>query len=443
VKITYLNPGQPGRDLVYPSVYMVDLLNSLGFELVDEGESDLILVTMSDPDSFSSLRAIRNRNQNAKIIVGGFEAYAGEWMLAFADYVVAGKGERFLLTLARTREIPVDLPEVYSLATVYWRACVPYEGTPVEDFPVITVGEKSMYGVAGFGCKSKCAFCLTSWVQPHRDASESHVKRMANYAEASDKRITFVTNDYDLFKYGRAVNAQSVMVRDILSDEDAFLKMLAESRRGMLHIGVEGFLEKTRRKLAKPLKAEQLRRVLDMIGYSNFDVEVFFISGIPGDGQIEDIEDMFPMGTTRSPRIFLKFTTLNPAPHTPLWTTPLDSIGELTDEDVLEWYKRFCMKRNPRLRTFAVRTPARELWRSVLRRCDPEQVFKIPLMPKANTPVAEFLDDVVACGLENTIDVTGRELPNSHIISPLRGVLNKAIEKWNHPAAVLREVRFE
>lgn len=433
MNVQYFNLSATPRDVTYVGAYIPILIERSGMTVTDDAH--IILCTVSDVDAWPKLRALRNRNKEKIIIVGGFEAYVGEWMLAYADFVVAGKGERFINEMGKNREIPEDLPEVYTTRTFKNKACIPYEHNDFSTYPVIKTSRGRCYAVVGFGCKAKCDFCLTSWAQGYRVAQRSLCNSLIRRAQARKIKITLVRNDYDAETTGlKNVNAQSMRVADFLK-----AKKIKGGGLSTLHIGIEGLTEATRKKLRKPISNLEIKETIYKLGVLKLRAELFFISGIPGDGNLQDLKCLFEIERAKSPPVHLKFTTLNPVPHTPLWTMNLRDIGEITQQDIDLWYEKFILKTNRRIRTFSTRTPSRELWRAMMRRCLPDEVEKLGKPPDAFTPSKEYLDVVESKGLVHLICPSGI-LANSHIITPNRSRMAMSAVRWGLLPPIYRDV---
>jgi radical SAM superfamily enzyme YgiQ (UPF0313 family) len=425
------------RDTTYTSRYIPTLMERAGITLSDE--SHVIFATVSDAMAFSSLRALRRKNPHATIVAGGYEAYNGEWMLAFADAVVVGKGERFIAQAGEQGELPMDLPEVFTRDTIEARATVPYENSNLYDYPLIQTKRALYYAVASFGCKGKCAFCGTSWVQPYRRVSDAHAQKLCEMAK--EKRITLITNDFDMWR-GHNINVQSMRVQDVLQSARAREALDRATGYSLVRFGVEGFTEAMRRKLGKPVSNEDLKLVFRILQDYNVKCQVFLIAGIPGDGELDNLLAFIEPSLASRPEIRLKFTTLNPNPHTPLWTMNLWDIGEITEAQLKKWRDEKVLKLSRRVRVLPFGTAARELWRAMLRRCQYHEVEILGSPPKARSSKDEYLREVERKGMGHLIDVTLSDAPlaNSHIVTPYRDSLAKAAGKWGLSAQVLRDV---
>ncbi len=425
--VRYVNLGG-GKTAAYLTGYMRWLITKSGMRLDDA--APIILASVSDVDLFPALRNLRRVNPHSTIIVGGFEAYAGEWMLAYADAVVVGKGERFIRLLGESGEIPLDLPEV--MTRDGHRVVIPYEDSDLAQYPLIRTGKRKFYAVGGFGCKNKCAFCLTSWAQKERHISQDRIRAIERQVANAGNgcRLTVIANETPYLLEN--INAQSMRVRDLIRNWD-WLAAHKGSYFSLIHLGVEGFTEETRRKLGKPISNDEVRLALHLLRQINQPCELFFITGLPGDdNRFELLDELLEPDTASKPPIKFKFTTLDPLPHTPLWTLPLDQIGEVTQEQAVEWHRTHAMGITLRVRTFPIRTPARALWRAAMRRCMPDEVNALGAPPVAHSTNGEFLDSLRRGGLEHTIDpmASGRYVANSRIVTPYRQVLPRAAARW-------------
>lgn len=441
MKVQYRNLSKVDREATYAGLYMRYLLKKHGLEITEDAK--IILCTVSDPDAYKALRRTRKKNKNAIIIVGGAESYMGEWMTTYADYVVAGKGERFIEMLAKHQEIPVDLPEVYTADSVFKKYCYPYEDNNIQEYPVIKTGKNSAYAVMGFGCQGKCTFCVTGWVQPHRTISDEKVMSVIRSTKkniGNNARITFVTNDYSQFRFGEHINAQSVRVADMIKYNKngvSWKDMLPKSKFSLMHIGVEGISEEMRKRFGKPVRNRDIRYILEILKKYDRQCQLFFISGVPGDGDISEIEDMFPSTRKLSPNIYLKFTGFQPSPHTPMWGIPYTAVHPFTHQYVKNWRQSFAPFHNRRVRLFFTRSPVKEIWRGIIKSSYPGEAEIIGPPPDANLGIEEYYEELEKKGVGHTIEIhknqKERGFANSHIVTPYRKSVIRGSTKWGYP----------
>jgi hypothetical protein len=283
---------------------------------------------------------------------------------------VVGEGAEFIRAWARSTDEALALPCV--LHADGPTATPSYE-VEWQTMPLLKVpGHERYYYLAGRGCKGKCSFCATAWVQPHQTAPEGLIRRVISYVADRDRgKLTLVTNDSGEVGRCSVVNAQSVRVRDYLANPRRY-------KASMLHLGIEGWEEETRRAWGKPVSDEEIRYLIEVTAAERQPCELFFIVGYPG----WSMESVRRFGETvlaldNSPQVRIKATYLDPCPHTPLGHLPVE--GSYCD--IAEVF-RLLNGRNKRIRVYPTRSRARSAWRTVLHRCTPEEAVRLGKQPQ-------------------------------------------------------------
>lgn len=354
--------------------YTIELLRHLcrryGVIETAESEAEALWVSVCDPDDLPVLRRASTLACGRPVIMGGFEAYAGVPYLAWANAVVVGEGFEFIRAWAKAPDDALALP------------CVLHRGQkdPVlpsyiidwDALPVVKVSSRphrsSYYFLSGRGCKAKCQFCATGWCQPHSVAPARQLDAVRRTIMAEHGGLTLISNDSQEALPGHRMESRSVRVHDYLRDPDHY-------RAGFVRFGIEGWTERARREMGKPLADSSIRELFQVTKVRRQMIELFFIVGYPG-FRPEDIEEciqtVFPVETDTKPLIYLKMTYFDPYPHTP-WQ------NAKTPEYFIDRRKVYptAMAQMRRLRIFPARSLGRETWRTVLHRCTPEQAIAL------------------------------------------------------------------
>ena len=339
-------------------------------------EADVLWVSISDPDDIKVLWDARKIANGRPVIMGGFEAWFGVPYLAWADAVVVGEGVEFIRTWGEQgMDAALDLPCVLTMDR-YKRGIevLPSYDVGYLDMPIVKVGGKvRYYFLAGRGCKGKCSFCATSWVQPHSKCPDRKIRRVVKEVEDRKGKLTLISNDSDSVIQSSVVNAQSVRVVDYLREPLRY-------KSSMLHFGIEFWDEGSRAKAGKPISNEDIYRLFQTTAEVRQQMELFFIVGYPGwsMNSVEKFaENALPLGTDNSPFVHVKCTYLDPCPHTPLAEQPVNPEWCNIPEVFAEMNSR-----NKRIRVFPTRSAGRSAWRTALHRCTPEEALELPPEPK-------------------------------------------------------------
>jgi hypothetical protein len=347
------------------------LMKAHGVTEADPVHADALWVSMCDPDDLPVLIEARRIAGNRPVIMGGFEGYFGYPYLAWADAVVIGEGAEFIRTWAQNPAAALALPCVL---TRRGPPAVPSYEVGWQHMPLLKVpGHERFYYLGGRGCKGKCAFCATAWTQPYMCAPASLVSDVVRYVESMKRgKLTLVSNDSVPLVASHVVNAQSVRVRDYLANPKRY-------KASMLHFGVEGWDEDTRKHWGKPISDHDLRMLLAVTAKERQVCELFFIVGYPGWSMVDVqrfADTVLDLDTRNAPQIRVKVTYLDPCPHTPLGSL---EIGESFCDPSAVF--GILNSRNKRIRVFPTRSRGRSAWRGVLHRSTPEEAVLLGPQP--------------------------------------------------------------
>lgn len=418
MKVHLVESGAKHNKYTYRTLY--HLMGVFGVEQSDEGNADVILVSLDDPDDLPMLRRSRKIAGDRPLIAGGFECFCGEYLLAYADACNVGEGFEFFEAFGKAKRIE-EIYELPFVLTKEKKSVYPSTRIDAQHLPLVRIGKRLWYYLSGRGCRAKCAFCLTSFSQPHWANDASKIKKALRHAERNKEKVTLISNDSgEIGIRSTARNVQSVRVVDYVKNSDKF------KSAHFIHFGIEGFSEEHRRFFRKPIPDDV---IFDLIRHlqerKKPEAEFFFIPGLPGtfDAMMKFAESV-PVCAKTYPRIHIKLTTLNPMPHTPLWTLGIDDLELLTDEQVQE-FRRTIKARNVGFRLFSMRSRSRELWRAAIRNCTPAETRKLGKDPGAKAPVDQFLSNLARKDLMHLLRYDGRPMPNSQIVTPWRKLRDK------------------
>lgn len=365
----------------YTGLYTTRLIRhwiaQAGISEVELGDADAIWVSICDPRDLPVLMQARARAQGRPVIMGGFEGYCGNPYLAWANAVVVGEGWEFIQAWGRDVDEAMTLPCVLTHAG---QSVAPSYVLPWTECPVIRFsGGRRAYLLAGRGCANKCSFCLTSWAQPHKVAPSTYIAAGRRAARASKMVLTLIGNDAPDPGGGHLASI-SVRLRDWLSRPSDY-------RASMLHVGVEGWTERDRSLLGKPISDRDLHSFIVETGEHKQQVELFTIAGYPGwtAEAMEGAIDTFPSDAMLRPELRLKVTYFDPCPHTPLADTPISGCHV----DV----RALCARlgsHSRRWRTYPMASSARTAWRSCFHRCLPDEAKMLGREPSDTNTEGSF-----------------------------------------------------
>jgi len=337
-----------------------------GITVDNKKDFDVIFYSVYDPQDVFHLKRLREKFPDKLIIVGGIEAFSPAYLLRYADYANVGEGFEFLKNFPVDKGVPgladwcEEQPYIASRAKV-GQTIKPSYYIPWEELPVIKVGRKQYYYLCAKGCSRKCLFCMTSWCYPYMQ-NPIHQRKFFNKLAEGGNSIYFVGNDTGDFEPPeKSTAAASLSVKRFLQNPSKY------RHKRMLHIGVEGWSEARRKFYGKPISNQEIRDLLTVTKNQNTLWEMFLIIQYPFDPT--ELVDAIPPDTDNYPRIYLKFTHLDPSPHTPFEDWSMEHEENIHHDDI---YDMFCGK-NRRFRSFPVLRVQAEHTKAMLRRSTMEQ----------------------------------------------------------------------
>lgn len=375
-------------------------------------EADCFLVSVDDVDDLPLVRRARKIAKDKPLIGGGFEAFAGEYLLNFCDGMNVGEGYEFFEEAGHTRSVDALLTLPYVL-TRGKNKVHPSEKIDQSLLPLVHTTPKHYYYLAGRGCKGKCAFCMTGFVYPGWHNSEENLSDAYDYTKARKMGIPFVTNDSAPIM--RMNTAQSVRVRDYLADPKRY-------KAKFLHFGIEGFSESRRKWFGKPISDDEIQELMATLTRMRQPSEFFFIVGFPGAfEEAMEFARRVPISLSFHPKIFIKLTMFEPSPHSPLWTYPIGKIEDFTPQQYKDFQNEL-HSRSMQFTLFPQRGFAKCLYRALSSTSSTEDFAAMPKIPVTTDP-AYF--DGLRASHPHLFEYDGRPMPNSQIISPWRKTRDK------------------
>jgi radical SAM superfamily enzyme YgiQ (UPF0313 family) len=232
--------------------------------------------------------------------------------------------------------------------------------------PCVQTGRQSYYFLFSKGCPNKCHFCYTAWTQPFQRIPDKLINQQIAYFTKNRKlRLSLVSNEgYQFEGFQAQIASKSVMVKQFLE------KPMKYAKTGMLHIGLEGFSEKARKKIGKPISNLDIIKLLFWTKKLSVEIELFMILGLPEDDRNEFLT-VVPRDLTFKPRVHVQFHWLEHHPHTPLWRSALDIPLEPFNRDA--WFFQ-ATALNKRFRTRPLKYSAYADWRSFIQRIPYDRV---------------------------------------------------------------------
>jgi len=310
--------------------------------------------------------AERRQDSDPLIVFGGQVSITPEPIASFADIIALGDGELTGLTIASLLDsgaIRCDaMRELRGRAGFY----VPLYQSPPERFgrleqshftPVILRPGDNDRGALTLevarGCRSKCAFCPIGWAGgTYREAPAEDVNK--TLLSLRGRPINLYAPDYSSVSYVDVLDATARAQGCANKGKDARLDAALRHLKADPHsakefsFGVEGYSERLRRAIGKPLAASKIIDTMERLAKAKINnVKWYVIAGLPGEQQrdwdefialLKEIKRVFPHRLEISPTYFQS------VPHTPLqwednhWDAAVHARAEALRSLMREWW---------------------------------------------------------------------------------------------------------
>ena len=324
--------------LFWSQEYNIPIIKDL--ELIQDFKTIFFsLLTWRD---FYRLPKIYKFKGSTEWIAGGNAVYNPTAVMWVMDYILIGDAfESFPQILSGVRDVPGMLdckrPDKVTPASELVFSC------PISNRDIIV----------STGCKRKCLFCINPWRRPYREGQKRDVLHFI--ANAKYASLALVSNSFDdvsfsidlmqaLCKTGK----QNIVVSNSFAGlTDEFLQM--HNDQGVILVGVEGFSERLRKLVGKPIRQSEYRdKIVQMLRLKK-NTKLVYQFNLPTetlDDWEEFLEDMdcVTAGVGFS-SLAVTFIPHQTSPFTPLqWCAPhyslemLDTILKFRQEYGLNGY---------------------------------------------------------------------------------------------------------
>ena len=260
-------------------------------------------------------------------IAGGNAVYNPTAVMWAMDYILIGDAfESFPKILSGARNVPgmLDCKRPNKVLP----ASEPVFPCPISDREIII----------STGCRRKCVFCINPWRRPYREGQKWDV--LLFIANAKYTGLALTSNSFDDVSFSmelmQALNKtgkQNLAVSNSFAGlTDEFLRM--HDHQGVIFVGVEGFSERLRKLVGKPIRQDEYReKIIQMLRLKR-NTKLVYQFNLPTetlDDWEEFLEDMdtITAGVGFS-SLAVTFIPHQTSPFTPLqWCAPHYSLGML------------------------------------------------------------------------------------------------------------------
>jgi hypothetical protein len=305
-------PG--GKQFAQNTTYTHELLKYLvkinGHLMVtDISDADYVLISMTGLVEFNRLVSLRKRARDKPIIAGGHAAFSILPLLAYADYVCVGQGFELFRDIGDAHPDISVLPyigtkfkkagSIVSSQVVLWDQC-----------PVVQIAKNSYSFLYSIGCRNKCSFCYTSWINKYQVTTKNvdHIQsKIPNKAQ-----LYLISNDYNGKNIKRSVS--DATVKQYIATPEMFKSV------NLVRFGVEAPNEATRKDLLnKPISDDELREIIKISGSDKFkqSIKMFLIEGLNTLDEWLSFCDVIEDQRAKPP-IWCIMNYFEPTPMTPL-----------------------------------------------------------------------------------------------------------------------------
>ena len=345
----------------YNIVLIKELCRIHGVEITDNPQlADAVFVSICDIVEMKLI--LKAKLFGKPVIAGGFAGYfpvARYW----ADYVVHGEAYNFIREFSKLKNIE-DIRHIRNVST--WDKIGEFdEYIDYSLNPIVKVTKKGHYYYTGKGCPQKCKFCLMSYMQEYKTAPDKYLHRA--FKSLPEGGLLFPMSSYFNYDIKRS-EAKRLGCLDIKIKEYIHNSGVNTGRR--IRTAIEFVSEENRKKLAKPMKDDEITEFIRITYQQKKEVVLYFIGGVETQEQIIDwIETTFPHNYNLKPRITMIFTMLDPQPTTPFQAFDISKRIELSGEAIF----KEAQKINRRIRVHRIKYIAHSFWRTILQRATTEE----------------------------------------------------------------------
>lgn len=223
------------------TTYVYSLLKYLarqnGHEISSLEDCDIAAISLSHYSYIQELIKLRKMTKK-KIIIGGHISHSPYALLAFADYVNLGHGFEFFEKVKSVDDLE-EFDFIISKRKLDGKISQYINWDAV---PIIQISKNLYSYLWSVGCKNKCKFCLTSWmnqyqVNPHKGILMKLKMKFQN------KKLSIISNDYSDSDVARP--AANVLINNLIREPSKFQNI------GLIRFGIESPSYETRRFLGK------------------------------------------------------------------------------------------------------------------------------------------------------------------------------------------------
>jgi len=316
-------------------------------------EADYLLVSLYWwRDVFAFVRFLSDagidpRKRKPVIILGGMSGVNPRPLTGYFHVAVLGDGEAAIVPILKAleeKEDPYGLPGVWDPTRPVMPAFAPL--IPAKQYVDLRTNKTTRIEIAR-GCRSRCQFCQLAYMKPYREQCHDVVRKLI---------LTSPTKTIALFAPDRSSHSEIVKIDETLrkagkanTGSDTRLEFLRKLKvADKVRFGIEGFSEKTRKKLKKIPTNKMLIEDFEYIakdlrttkGKPITSCTAYLIADLMGEGEEEIFEFWGAMQEIdkrlqQKFTLFLSVSSFAPSPFTPLETAsihPYMEFGKLFEK---------------------------------------------------------------------------------------------------------------
>lgn len=372
--------------------YTNELLRHIAIKNGHKQESkdfDILVVSLTSHYEIEELKRARKQHPDKKIIVGGHCSNAPASLLHWADYVNLGQGFEFFRDVnennIETLPYIVSKEKKDGIFSQYidWDKC-----------PVVQIGKNSYSYLESVGCKNKCKFCLTSWLNKHQvNPKQATIKTLGKMYQK--KQLYMIGNNYESISCN--LNVSDVTIKGYNERYSNYENIK------LLRVGLESVSEQTRKALGKNISDEDVKEFFQRTKQEKKRCNVFLIAGLDPQETWENFIQVLPKCQIESsPRIGIIINYFDPSMGTPLWSYDLTKIIPIN----LPKIKRIWKLHNARIVIFRDLTLSwkNSTFDSLLQRCKTKDVESIMELRKVKySDINAMFESIKKAGYEDIL----------------------------------------
>jgi len=366
------------------TVFTIELLKHIsviyGHSVTDHKDSDIMCLSLTSHYEIPELIKARKQFPKKKIIVGGHISNAPACLLAYADFVNLGQGFEFFKTLKSIEEIN-QMPFIVSKEKKEGEYSSFIDWSII---PIVRISQNSYSYLESVGCRNKCTFCLTSWMNRfQQNPNQKAIQAISRKYEG--KQLYLIGNNYESQSCNLKVS--DCTIKGYNENSTKYNKIR------LIRVGLESVTETTRFELKKRITDEDIKEFIQRTKFYKKNANIFLIAGLNQQEEFENFTEILGEDYGVSPKLNFIINYFDPSRLTPLQNFDLSKLIPINIPKI----KRLWKTQNGRVVIFRDHTISwkNSTFDSVMQRIDEMKVAKLLELKKEKYESFDQMIDVL------------------------------------------------